>query len=229
MGWLKTLKTGFKNYIATKRRKKLRRGRRPLKRRYGRTRPFSYKQVVNGVNITGVGSRFVAQTSSNRNISFEFRAADLDNWTQYSALYDQYCLTKVVVKLIPMLTQNNVQPISGTSLINPGITGTVIDTDDSNTLSTLNDYQQYESFKFQNAMSGKPIVRVITPGIKNYMISTGGASVPAGTKRKQWIDCSQGTVSHYGLKWFIDQYYSINAPQQWQVLAYYYIKFRNVR
>lgn len=217
---------GAVNFRAIARRKAMRRGR----RKFGRTRPFYYKQTVDGVSINGVGARFVEQSGgAAKHVAMEFRAQDVPNWSAFSSLYDQYQITKIVVKMIPMITNNTPLPSAGLSVLNPGITGTVIDVDDAVALTSLNQYEQYESFKFQNMYSTRPIVRTIVPHSRTYMVQAGGASVPAGTVAKKWYDCAYGAISHCGLKWYLDQYYDINSRQYFQVLATYYIKFRNVR
>lgn len=197
--------------------------------KFRRTRPFFYKQTVNGTAITGVLSRYFNQTASDAAYGLQFRAVDVDNWSQFSSLYDQYCITKIVLKLIPMLTNNPVQPISGASMVNPGLVGTAIDTDDDSVTATLPYFQQYESFRFQNTLSNRTITRKFVPGIKEYTLTSAGTSVAGATKKKQWLDCANSNVSHYGCKVFIEKYNNANAPQIWQVMAYYYIKFRNVR
>lgn len=204
--------------------------------RYGRyskyrlTRPFFYKQTVNGSSLTGITARFINQQISAQNIALEFRAVDLPQWGTMNALYDQYCITKIVLKFVPMTTSNDFNgTVAGINIANPGIFATVIDRDDSNPLGSLTDYQQYESFKMVPCISTRTHTRIVTPSVRTYNITTGGGSQPSGIKTKQWIDCAQGSVSHYGLKIYVDPYGSANAVQCWQVFATYYVKFRNVR
>lgn len=215
----------YQKSVAVRRRMRL--GQRRTK--FRRTRPFFYKQTVNGGNITGILTRYINQTAGDSAYGLSFRATDIDNWSQFSALYDQYCITKIVVRLIPMLTNNPVQNLTTSSMVNPGLIGTAIDTDDSSVTATLPYFQQYESFRYQNTMSARTITRSFTPGIKSYVLSTAGTAVPGATKKKQWIDCAQATVDHYGLKIFVEKYNNANAPQLWQVICTYYLKFRNVR
>lgn len=202
--------------------------------RKGRTlantqRSFYYKQAIDGTMIRGIGARTISQSASAYFKGLEFNADQLPNWSSLSALYDQYCITKVVLKFTPMINVNNVQPLSGTSLVSPGILATVLDYDDPSNPTTLAELQQYQTFKSQPAISFQKHVRVFVPGTKVDVISFGGGSSQANTKKRLWLDCSHGNISHYGCKIYLDAQGNANAPAVYQVEGYMYIKFRNVR
>lgn len=198
-------------------------------RKFRQQRVFFYKQAVDGVNITGISARYVNQTASNQHKALEFKLNDIPQASQLASLYDQYQITKIVLKFIPMMDSNGASAVASTSVLNPGVIATVLDYDDANALANLNEYEQYQTFKVQPAISRRTHTRIIYPAIQDYMLNAGGAGLPAGVKRRQWIDCSQGSISHKGLKLYIDQYYNVNCPQSWQVFATYYVKFRCVR
>lgn len=194
------------------------------------TRPYFYKQTVNGNAITGILSRFINQTIAPQHLALEFRASDLPQWSTMSGLYDQYCITKIVLKFTPMTTTNPINgTVAGINVSNPGIFASVIDYDDATPLTSLAEYQQYQTFRMTPCITTRSHKRILTPYIRFYNIQTGGASVPATVKKRQWIDCGESNVSHLGLKIYVDPYGTANAPQLWQVFATYYVKFRNVR
>lgn len=204
-------------------------------RRYGQIKVpknpnlYYYKQAINGNYITGISSRIITQGVGATFYGFEFQAGNLPNWSAFSALYDQYCITKFVIKLIPMTNLNGVQPLTGASLGNPGIIATLIDTDDGTALTTLAQMEQYQSYKSQAVISTKTITRTFVPGVDTTVIQTGGAAVNAMNKKLQWIDCSFSSIAHFGMKIYLDAYANANAPASYQVQGYCYIKFRNVR
>jgi len=198
-------------------------------RRFRQQRIFYYKQAVDGLNITGISARFVSQSSVNKNLACEFKLSDIPQHTTLTALYDQYQITKIVMKFIPMVDSNAVSVATGGTASNPGVIASVLDYDDVNTLSNLHEYEQYQTFKVQPAISRRAHTRVIYPAVMDYLIGVGGGNTPAGVKRRQWIDCGASGISHKGIKYYIDQQYSSLCPQNWQVFATYYVKFRCVR
>lgn len=193
------------------------------------TRPFYYKQAIDGSMIRGIGARTISQQAGIFTRGLEFNADQLPNWSALSALYDQYCITKIVLKFTPMVNVNNVQPLAGSTLGNPGIFATVLDYDDPTNPATLAELQQYQTFKSSPVMSTRVHKRVFVPGTKVDVISFGGGGTLANTKKRLWLDCSAGNISHYGLKLYMDQYANFNASATYQVEGFMYIKFRNVR
>lgn len=190
---------------------------------------YYYKQAINGSYITGIGSRTISQNVGATYFGMEFRADQLPNWSAFNALYDQYMITKIVIRLIPMLNVNNVQPTAGTSLFNPGIIATIIDTDDGTAPTALAQLEQYQSYQSQPIISTKTIQRVFVPGVDSTALASGGAVVNAVNKKLQWLDCAYGNIAHFGMKIYLDAYANANAPANYQVQGFMYIKFRNVR
>lgn len=222
-----------RRYKARPRRRRTTRAVRPFKMfrrpRLNRPNVYYYKQHIDGANIVGLGSRTITQGAGASNYALEFRVSNLANWAALSALYDQFCLTKVVLKLIPIVQMNGVQPLAGSTLLGSGLIGTIVDVDDAVTLSAITEYEQYQSWKFQPAISNRTHTRVVVPGMRAASIGTGGSVQPGLSKRKQWVDCAYGTTAHFGLKIYMDPYGNFNAPASYQVMCTYYIKFRNVR
>lgn len=195
----------------------------------GKNNLYFYKQAIDGSLIPGISARTITQGASAQHYPCEFRVSNIPNWNALTALYDQFCLTKVVLKLMPIVNVNGVQPLAGSTLLGSGLIGSIIDIDDAVALSNITDYEQYQSWRCQPAISQKTHTRVVVPGMRAASIGTGGAVQPALSKKKQWLDCAYGNTAHFGIKLYLDAYGNFNAPAQYQVMATYYLKFRNVR
>lgn len=198
------------------------------------TRTYPFKRTMATIPFIGAGlPRFISQASSATNLSAEFSLNQLPGYSEFTNLYDQYKITKIVVKLIPMMNVNNVQPYDGTSaglsLLNPGLIGSVLDFDDATNLANLTDYLQYQNWRSQPAISSRTHVRVFKPTVKGLDLNAGGSSVASSVGRSGWLDCAASAVPHYGVKVYMDPYYHVNAPQTWQLMTTMYVRFKNVR
>lgn len=226
---------------------------RPLKHSkvYGPTKVFKFKRFVDGSTITGLSaSRFLAQTGSAQYIGLTFRLSDVPAATEFQSLFDQFRITGIAIKFIPMVNSFNVQSNSGQAILalaggtgssspnplnqqtlgNPGLFGTVIDYDDADTTGyTLATYEQYQNFKFQPVFSGKIHRRYFTPHCVIAMEGQGGPAQPVGIKAKQWVDVGTPNINWYGIKIYLDAHGVSNVNQYYQVMATYYVQFKNVR
>lgn len=190
-------------------------------------RPFMYKYVVTKSNISIANSAQTAQGA------LEFKLTDLANYAELTALYDEYCISKVVVKLFPKfgaLGQTNGGAgtyMQTTSAFKPTIT--VLDYDDSATPASRNELLEYGSARMHNC--SQIIKRVLTPKIA---IQTYKTAVSSGYSAKghQWIDCADNNIPHYGLKYQVecDQTNGSGVPlYMYDVICTYYVKFRGTR
>lgn len=187
---------------------------------------YNYCLKVDGSEIVSVSQRTYSQNSGLSHASMYFTLNDLPQVTAFTGLYDQYKITKVKVSFIPMVTQNAVISTAA-EVSNPGLFGTVIDYDDNNALTTFAQYEEYQNFKFQPCISTKTMTRTFRPhiAIAAYQSSFAGF----GNKANMWLDCASPTIQHYGLKFYADPYASTLVPQTWQIMATYWLSFRNVR
>lgn len=215
------------------------RRRRPVRRRRFINRKYSkfvkkaisgkiyrFKRSVDGATINTGLSRIITQGAGLQHFGFYFTLADVPGSTEFTSLFDQYRINKVVMRFMPMINVNNVQPVAGASVTNPGLMGTVIDHDDVSTLATITDYEQYQTWKCQPAISLRTHTRVIRPRIA---VGAYAGAFTSYANTKGWIDCGSPNVQHYGLKFYMDAYGNANAAQTYQVMATYYLSFRDVR
>lgn len=191
------------------------------------SRPYLYKYVVTKANI------IVTNLAQSAQGAFEFKLTDIANYAELTSLYDEYCISKVVVKMYPkygaMGQTNGGQGtyLQTTSAFKPTITA--IDYDDSTAPASRAELLEYGSAKMHN--SNQVITRVITPKIAVQTYKTAVASGYAA-KAHQWIDCGDNNVPHYGLKYQVeyDSPNNTGVPiYMYDVICKYYVKFRGTR
>lgn len=146
----------------------------------------------------------------------QFNLSQLPNHTEFTQLYDQYKIKGVKVKLVPKYNSVDITSPGSTQLL------TVIDYDDANAPTTINDLLQYQNMKMttSNRIHG----RYLVPR-SNTEVSNSGLGVASAPKR-QWLDCGYPTVQHHGIK------YGVVAPAndtKFDLYITYYLAFKNVR
>lgn len=166
-------------------------------------------------------------------LALTFGLSDLPNYTEYTALFDQYKILGVAVRLFPLW--NSVETPQGPS--SPGGIGTilhsVIDLDDNTAPGAssggIDALRQYKSYKAHNMAYLKKGMwsRYCRPKILSGVYN-GVSLVSAGTNRSQWLDCSTPTVPHYGLKFIFETNTLAATAQtlQFKIEAKFYLAFR---
>lgn len=196
-------------------------GRRPMRRRMIRRRAaqrvYHYKRSVFYENNLQVDSLV------NYSNSWGFTLAMLPNYTDFTNLYDEYCITKAVIRFIPKISQVTAQ--SGVSTPNELLTQlhTAIDYDDSAALPTataLNEITQYQSHRMSRGHQTH--TRVLVPKIE---VTGSSGQYP---KAFQWIDCDTPTVLHNGVKVVVPKLPIANTVMYYDAMVTLYFKCRNV-
>lgn len=150
--------------------------------------------------------------------AYQFTLDALPNYTEFTALFDQYKIVEVEMIFVPGANE------SVSSAANSGVNFTVIDYDDANVLGTgTAAYLQYENCLM--TQSTETIRRVIKPRAAMGLLTGGSAYV--GNIAAPWIDCSNASVPHYGLKILIGSA-AANAFA-YTVLLRYKMLFRSTR
>jgi hypothetical protein len=146
-----------------------------------------------------------------------FQLSDIDQATQLAAVFDQYRLARVECWLLPRVTVTT--QATGTSM---GQVATVVDYDDSNTLTNFASYLDYQNVMVAPGNEGH--YRSFTPHVAVAAYSGTFASFENVTA--PWLDCASPNVQHYGFKagsTVADAAYSIDLDVR------YHFEFRNVR
>lgn len=124
-----------------------------------------------------------------------FQLGQLPNVSEFTNLYDMYRINKVVVKVIPKISE--VGMVLGATNNSAGVQlHSALDFDDSAAPTTVSQLTQYANHKMTR---GNQIhTRVFTPKCN---LSAGGVQV--ASKAYQWLDVTDTTVPHFGMKLII--------------------------
>lgn len=154
-----------------------------------------------------------------------FKLSVLPNASEFTTLFDAYRIDKV--KLTFIYSSNDA--VQGTSATNSlPMIGVVKDYDDATALTSVGDYEQYETYKLKRI--DKPFSVVLRPRIA--MSAYQGAFTGYINTSAKWIDANSPDVQHYGLKWFIwkPNPQSTGAKLgQLHIMVKYYLSFKLTR
>lgn len=146
------------------------------------------------------------------------RLSDVPNYTEFTSLYDQYCIKKVVVTLIPNFNVNAL-PTAVPA------TWSILDYDGSFP-NTTDGMLQYQNLKMKRGTSWH--TRVFTPRILDTIYSSplGSGYAP---KRGQFIDAANPDVLHYGCEFMTQAIGITEDVYYYDMKITYYLAFKNVR
>lgn len=166
-------------------------------------------------------------------VGYKFNLSNITRLTEYTNLFDQYKLNKVVVKIIPY--SNSVDSPAGSySVPVAPFLHWCIDKDDSAPftadVSGIESMQERKNYKMIR-LADKGVSIVIRPCTLGYM-DAAGAITPASVDNPiKWIDCAHPEVDHFGLKFIFEAV----CPTAAQTIAWfrinttYYLEFKGPR
>jgi hypothetical protein len=158
--------------------------------------------------------------------SFIFQAADLSQMVNWTAVYDQYRIDKVSLDMIPSVKGAFITTSAGGATGQLPMLQTVVDFDDNVLLTSTVAATSYENYIIHGP--GETITRTFKPAIA-VQIYEGVATTGYSTQFGKWLDTSDPTIPHYGVKGTIPYYGSTPFALTWVVRATYHISFRSVR
>jgi hypothetical protein len=165
---------------------------------------------------------FLAQSASIPvSVAFNGQASSLiTDWSSWAAVFDQYRIVGLEIFI---------EPVSGTSLatstLPSGKLYTVIDYDDSTVLATINAALAYDNCIATTSYQRQR--RCFAPRIALAAYGSSAFSSYAN-EAAPWIDCSSGTVEHYGLK-AITEAGTAGALIVWMLTCRAEVEFRAAR
>lgn len=159
--------------------------------------------------------------------ALSFNISQLPNYTEFTALFDQYRINKIKVTLYPHANSTET-PCNATNDFIPLI-AFCEDTDDATTPTSVDDLNQKPNVRYSRF--NKPISMWIKPHVATEVyrstITTGYGNIA-----NAWIDSISSDIPHYGFKWAImgDSESGVggNAIMKYEIVVQYYCSFRGV-
>jgi len=206
-------------------------GRRPYRKRtYNRTyrrrwtrrsrynkrgqKVYLYKRLCGRFGTVSVGA------VSDAFYGFEFRLDQVPNYTELTALYDQYKINAIKVHFLPEMTQN----VSLAQLNNPVAYSrifTALDYNDASAPTTIDQLREYQSCKYTSIL--KQHKRYFKPRI----VDSSSVYNPG----RPWLSCDNGaSVPHFGLKVGIEPTGATGATEMLFFMEVkFYMSFKTVK
>jgi len=209
--------------------KNIRRRRRPRRRN---KKMVMYKNVDNKVHMfrqvcqrTSIVSQIGAATEGN----FSFKLADCQNSATFFELFDSYRIRKVVVKIIPRHNTNTGVIYNGSGIINNSNSGVIyytsIDYNDLGTIATLASFLERGNVRTHKSTDIATITIYPKPSATVY--ATSGTAYHQ-LKNTDWMQLSNTGVAYFGLRTFLPDVSAVAGAVTLDVMATYYIEFKNV-
>jgi hypothetical protein len=157
-------------------------------------------------------SVIISSNATRTDFAINIELSALFNSSNFTAIFDQYKITEVEVFIYPTLTNSAAYVANSMS---------VVDYDDSNTLSSNSAYLNYENVEFSVVTNGH--YRKFRPHIA--IAAYQGAFTGFANEAPQWIDCAYPNIQHYGVKFGVEQ---DNVNRVFNLLIRARVLFRNV-
>jgi len=191
---------------------------------------LTVRQFLNDFVIaTGVTSGNITQTGATAEFgAIAFSLQDLPQVASFTALFDQYKIEKVHLRIRPYNEAIAVLANAAANLAVPSIY-VVVDRDDNNVAGTLNALTEYDNMV---KIDGSGCLDVILePSITPAVFASGAFSGYAvSNDQDTWLDVANTAIPYYGVKFGVT---ALDAAAtytwQWFVEAWYVVSFKNVR
>lgn len=154
--------------------------------------------------------------------AYQFQLNQLTNFTEFTNLFDNYRVNKLLLKFVPRSTVNQQ---TGNAFLGEFIS--VIDYNDVVTPSSSAQLMEMDTHRKTTGF--RTHARMWTPSVLTPQYSVGGSgSFVSNPRFKQWINSSNPDISHYGFKMSYDNTSNV-APVVWNVFLTAYMSFKNVK
>lgn len=204
------------------------RGRRFASRRW---RPAAPKSSAHSFTRVAYLQNYITTPGAGGGGAISFQLNQLPSSTDFTSLFDQYMIEKVVLQLVPSVTEIP-QDAGGAALpaASAGYSGmlhTVLDFDDNTSPTGSTELMEYDNVK--STRWNEVHTRVLTPAVAREMYRS-AATTGYGQATHQWIDAAYPDVPHYGVKFWVDGFSTAVTPSiNFHARIKYYLKMKNVR
>jgi hypothetical protein len=164
---------------------------------------YKKAKAVRNPNVhafTRVMHHTLAINATDRHVAETFMLTSLPDYTEFTALFDQYRIKKVEVTFIFDRASADANASVGGSFF-PNLI-TVQDHDDNTPLTNIQDYEQYTTFKVRRM--DKPIKITTYPKVATAVWNGAFAGYSELSKATQFLDCNYPSIEAYGLKWMVN-------------------------
>lgn len=170
------------------------------------------------------GPNQILASSTAQNLAYSFKLDNVVNPSDFTNLYDQYRINKVVLYL--ERSRNSSDTASGYP-INRKIS-VVHDYNDNNLLTQEDDYLEYSNCKRYNVLGNGAIKITLYPKINNIIENVGGSSnaFTSMSSNRVWLNIAEDEVPHFGLKVFVPPYISEEGQLVFTVRAKFYLSMK---
>ena len=188
------------------------------KLQYGLTKGNKIKQPVHFFTRTQYRPAYFVLPAGGAatGTAINFKLSDLPNAAEFTQLYDQYQIKGVKLTLIPRYTDVNVGQTQGNIW-------SILDYDDSIVPPSLDTLMQYQNLK--RTRMNQIHSRYLKPAVAKEVFATGIATTYSMAKNT-WLDASNDTVEHYGVKLWFD---TRLVTTTYDVQLKFYLAMKNVR
>lgn len=197
-------------YRARRRPRRITRRRRLYRRKIMR-RPMTKRRPIHTFKRTIVADA-ISVAPGGATGGLTWKLDDLDNYTEFTNLFDQYRLIAVKCEFRTGFTDN---PITASTVFMPEMYS-AIDRNDATAPANVAEIVQYETLKRKRLTS--PMKRYFRLNTLQELTDSA-----VGVKFNQWIDTATPDVEHYGLKYIIDP---INGADTYSVIPTYTLYFQ---
>lgn len=160
-------------------------------------------------------------SSGNYYKGYYFTFASTPGVSEFTTLFDQYRMNKIVVKFIPNFTGSDLNP--GTSALTLPNVHTVIDYDSATDPASIDELLHYGTYRLHKC--ARSFTLVWTPACE---VDLGGVA-GAGLKFKQWVDMAQTGIRFYGLRVAIEAAGGTVASAKYTPYVTYYFSCKGTR
>jgi len=145
--------------------------------------------------------------------SKSFFLSDIFDSTNFTKVFDQYCIYAVCISFVPSSTTTNTT--------NFGMITTVVDFTDITSLTLPSEAKSYSTSETSALVPGKPHMRYIEPCVSSAVYRP---TTSAYGPMRAWVDILYPDAPHYGIKAL---FYDGSTPINIEVSADYLIGFRS--
>lgn len=185
-----------------------------------RMNTYNFKRTWYAENYFNVSAN--ATTSNPSSNGFAFTLNNLPDASDFQNLFDSYRINKIVVKIIPKVSEYTGLPNAGVNNAMLPTIHSVVDYDDSTAPTSISQLAQYDTYRSTRGI--REHTRVFVPKVELQ----GGTSI-ALPKSYQWIDTDNIDVPHRGLKiWITGPAIGTNTSQYFDLKVTVYASFKHV-